>query len=101
MTPPRCTYLGDGKTKRTQCPGEAVYRYPPRCVEHGGHLDFTERLEAGVWVPWRPVHTTDPRFPLDARYCGDCGTLLLEHELFGPCDNCLPKYNSVASQEGA
>ena len=71
----QCAYLAGagGQGAKTRCTTPATYRFPLRCVDHSGHLDFTERwivgksvapcglcyLLLGRWEPWRPVHALD------------------------------------------
>lgn len=101
MMPVCCTYIADGKHLNTQCGNQAVYRSAEhaRCIEHGGHLDYTERREGEVWVPWEPVYSGDPTFRLAAGDSGGptcmmCRVDLTIEEIWGfelprVCDVCL------------
>lgn len=64
----QCAYLAGagGQGAKTRCTTPATYRFPLRCVDHGGHLDFTERWIEGRWEPWRPVHALDFRDGLES-----------------------------------
>ena len=54
----QCAYLADGQSKGSRCVTPATYRFPLRCVDHGGHFDFTERWVEGRWCRW-PAHALD------------------------------------------